>query len=101
MGGLEARFGVRVHSLFWESRFGEENYVAVELWARYKFVAFLSLGGLLSAIVTAGLRYSFGLLGVYVLGGVFGADMGIALALSGKLQGIWKAALLPVPAAIA
>ena len=75
--------------------------MAVERWAGYKFVVLLSSAGLFSGVVTSALRYPSGLLGGYVLGGVFGAFMGIALALSGMLQGIWKAVLLPIPTAFA
>jgi hypothetical protein len=75
--------------------------VAVERWAKYKFVATLSSAGLVSGLVTSTLGYHSGLFGEYVLGGVFGAFMGIALAVTGMLQGVWKAVLLPVPTAFA
>jgi hypothetical protein len=83
------------------SLFSEVNQPSVERWANFKFVALLSLTGLLSGLVTSALRYPSGLHGGYALGGVFGAFMGIALALSEMSWGVWKAVLLPVPTAIA
>jgi hypothetical protein len=65
------------------------------------FVPFLSLAGLLSGLVTAGLVYPTGKLGWNVLGAPFGAVMAVALAMCGVLRGLWKAILLPVATAAA
>jgi hypothetical protein len=61
----------------------------------------LLLAGLLSGLTTAGLAYPCRQVGVYGIGSVFGAIMGIALAKTKMLQGSWKAVLLIVPAAAA
>jgi hypothetical protein len=80
--------------------------VAVEKWAKFKFLATLSSAGLLSGLFFDGLVYPaekyLGQLG-YVVYGLFGAILGVTLAGNGMLglRGIWKAFLLPVPVAVA
>src|SRR5579862_7831421 len=66
-----------------------------------QLVIFLPLAGFLSGLLTVGLGNSFGKLGFYGIGSVFGAMMGIALAITKMLRGAWKATLLIVPAASA
>ena len=66
-----------------------------------QLIIFLPLAGFLSGLLTVGLGNSFGKLGIYGIGSVFGAMMGIALAITKMLRGAWKATLLIVPAATA
>jgi hypothetical protein len=73
----------------------EEKQVAVEWRARFKFVALLSLYGLLSGLITAALVFPFGRNGSGVLGGVFGAIMAVVLVGCGMLRALWKIILLP------
>ena len=94
-------FNDKVHPINRKSLFNEENQVAVERTARYNFVVLLPFAGLLSGFITAALIYPAGKFGGYVLGAVFGAIMGFALAMSGVLNGIWKIAVLIVTAAVA
>lgn len=66
-----------------------------------RLIIFLPLAGFLSGLLTVGLGNSFGKLGFYGIGSVFGAMMGIALAMTKMLRGAWKATLLIVPFATA
>jgi hypothetical protein len=75
--------------------------VAVGQRPNYKFMAIMCSAGLPSGLLTATLLYPAAKMGPYVLGGVFGAMMGLALAIGKMLPGVWKAALLPVPMAAA
>lgn len=81
------------------SLFSDVNQPSVERWANSKFVALLSLAGLLSGLVTTGLEYPIGKDGMYALGCVFGAFVAVALVVCGVLRQFWRAILLPFAAA--
>jgi hypothetical protein len=75
--------------------------MATEQKRDYQLFIFLPLAGFVSGLLTVGLGNSFGKLGFYGIGSVFGAVMGIALAAIKVLRGAWKATLLIVPMATA
>ncbi len=52
-----------------------------------QFFPLSPLAGFLSGLLTVGLGNSFGKLGIYGIGSVFGAMMGIALAITKMLPG--------------
>jgi len=74
--------------------------MAVERKGSYSLVPLLTSAGLISGLITAALDYPAGKLGEYVLGGVFGTIIAVALAVGGLLPKFWRAILLPVAAAV-
>jgi hypothetical protein len=73
--------------------------MAVGQKGNYSLLPLLTSAGLLSGLITAALVYPAGKIGWYVLGGVFGAIMALALAMCELLSGLWKAIVLPVATA--
>lgn len=77
---------------------GSNNYKATRGKCGLPALAIFSALGLLSGLMTCVIANSFGALGGFITGGVFGVCIGIALAANQMIK-VWEVLVLPVPAA--